>query len=197
MWASRTEKLTQHRGLRVTISRHSQSATFAEVFQGWREDAGFRVLFNSLLADSSYSAFRWETPGVTTATLSQPFECVVLDSPELARSPDPDAFAEHFTQAEAGVAVFPNLGGNAIMIVPTPLAKVAVYTHLADFVRHAPEVQRHALWQSIGETIALRIGAEPVWLNTAGAGVAWLHVRLDNRPKYYHYKPYKHQNIGD
>lgn len=27
-------------------------------------------------------------------------------------------------------------------------------------------------------------------LSTAGAGVRWLHVRVDDRPKYYHYRPY-------
>ena len=31
----------------------------------------------------------------------------------------------------------------------------------------------------------------PIWLNTAGGGVAWLHIRLDHRPKYYRYLPYK------
>lgn len=35
-----------------------------------------------------------------------------------------------------------------------------------------------------------RVGTRPVWLSTAGAGVAWLHVRLDDRPKYYSYRPY-------
>jgi len=31
----------------------------------------------------------------------------------------------------------------------------------------------------------------PTWLSTAGGGVAWLHVRLDTRPKYYRYNPYR------
>ncbi len=35
------------------------------------------------------------------------------------------------------------------------------------------------------------IGHTPLWLSTAGGGVAWLHVRLDSRPKYYGYSPYK------
>jgi NADH:ubiquinone oxidoreductase subunit len=36
-----------------------------------------------------------------------------------------------------------------------------------------------------------RVGEQPVWLSTAGMGVAWLHVRLDDRPKYYGYSPYR------
>jgi hypothetical protein len=62
---------------------------------------------------------------------------------------------------------------------------------LAAFVRHAPQRQRQALWQTVGEAMARRIGHQPVWLSTAGAGVAWLHVRLDNRPKYYSHGPYR------
>jgi len=31
--------------------------------------------------------------------------------------------------------------------------------------------------------------------STAGAGVSWLHVRLDDRPKYYGFKPYKKTEI--
>jgi hypothetical protein len=36
-----------------------------------------------------------------------------------------------------------------------------------------------------------RVSAKPVWLSTAGGGVAWLHVRLDDRPKYYAHAPYR------
>ena len=32
---------------------------------------------------------------------------------------------------------------------------------------------------------------EPIWFSTSGSGVAWLHFRLDSRPKYYTYKPFK------
>jgi hypothetical protein len=115
---------------------------------------------------------------------------VLLDSPGLARRPDRQAFAEHFAGAEAGVAVFPNLGGDAIMVVPCPVAEPSAYGHLAAFVRLAPEAQRHALWQAVGKAMARRVGPSLVWLSTAGAGVSWLHVRLDDRPKYYGYEPY-------
>ena len=36
-----------------------------------------------------------------------------------------------------------------------------------------------------------RIGIQPIWLSTAGMGVPWLHVRLDSRPKYYAFGPYR------
>ena len=191
MWTARSVELADARGVRLTLALDSRPATFADVFRGWQVDAGFRSLFNALLASSSLAAFRWETPAVTDDTLTRPFECVLLDAPGLARRPEPEAFAEHFSGAEGGVAYFANLGGDAILIVPCPVAEPSAYGHLAAFVRLAPEPQRHALWQAVGEAMARRVGAKPVWLSTAGAGVSWLHVRLDDRPKYYGYVPYR------
>jgi hypothetical protein len=178
-------------GTRFAIHLGNELATFDEILRAWQDNAAFRVFFNTLLADTPYPAFRWETPPVTAATLSRPFEFVLLDSPELARHPDPNAFAKHFAKEKADVVAFPNLGGDAELVVPRPVAGPFAYGHLAAFVRHAPEAQRHALWRLVGEAMRRRLGNKPVWLNTAGAGVAWLHVRLDDRPKYYGFAPYR------
>jgi hypothetical protein len=192
MWTTQSKLLADGRGLQCVVNLGSRPATFADVMRGWQEDVTFRMLFNTFLAGVPFSAFRWETPPVTATTITRPFEFVVLDSPGLARRSDPQAFAEHFADAqEAGVIEFPNLGGDAIMIVPCPKAAPDVYGHLAAFVRKAPEEQQHGLWQSVGEAMARRVSARPVWLSTAGAGVSWLHVRLDDRPKYYGFQPYR------
>ncbi len=191
MWTTRSEELTSSHGLRFSVDLNSRPATFADVLRAWQADPDFRSLYNSLLATAPFSAFRWETPPVTGATVLQPFEFVLLESPGLAQYPDPEAFAEHFQGAEAEVVVFPNLGRDAILIVPCLIVDPAAYGHLAAFVRLAPEEQRHALWQGVGEAMARRLGTKPVWLSTAGAGVSWLHVRLDDRPKYYGYAPYR------
>ena len=192
MWTYRSEDLTEERGLRFFVDLDAKPATFADVLRGWQGDAMFRAMFNDLLAASPFSAFRWETPPVTIATVTRPFEFVLLDSPRLARPPDPDAFAEHFKNSpEAEVVTFPNLGRDAIMIVPGLKTDLSAYGHLAAFVREAPEPQRHALWQLVGEAMMRRVGNKPVWLSTAGGGVAWLHVRLDDRPKYYGFEPYR------
>jgi hypothetical protein len=191
MWTARNKQLSGECGLRFAVDLNSRPATITEVLHGWQSDARFRSLFNSLLADAPYTAFRWETPPVTAGLVAQSFEFVLLDSPGLARRPDPGAFAEHFGESVGGVAVFRNLGGDAIMVVPCPLADVTAYGHLAAFVRLAPESQRHAFWQAVAEAMIRRIGVKPVWLSTAGAGVSWLHVRLDDRPKYYGFGPYR------
>lgn len=190
MWAVQQSELPSGRGVRFEIEYSSAPATSAEVIAAWRTDATFRTFFNALLAETPFTAFRWETPGVTIATLDRPFECVLLDDPWLARRPDPTAFAEHFTQSQSVVA-FPNLGRDAVLVVPCPLADHSAYGHLAAFVRHAPGAQRDALWLAVGDAMAKRVGDRPVWLSTAGAGVSWLHVRLDDRSKYYGYAQYR------
>lgn len=192
IWVFRNEPLADERGLRITVQLGAKAASFTEIIRGWQGDPAFRAQFNGWLADSPYQAFRWETPAVTTTTLNRPFECVLLDSPGLAPRPDRSAFAEHFAAAGAdGVVEFQNLGGDATLIVPTPLIDSSAYGHLALFVRQAPEQQRDAFWRFVGNAMERRVGRKPVWLSTAGAGVSWLHVRLDDRPKYYHFTPYR------
>ncbi len=192
MWSTRSEQLTGGRGMKIAIDLDDSPVAYAEVLRRWQLDADLRSLFIGLLADAPFSAFRWETPALTTATANRPFEFVLLDSPGLATTPDVDAFAEHFHSAtEREVVEFSNLGKDAILVVPCPLGPLSAYGHLGAFVRQAPEPQKHALWAAVGAAMQRRLGAKPVWLSTAGAGVSWLHVRLDDRPKYYGYAPFR------
>ena len=192
MWTSRSKQLDNGRVIRVAIDLDSSPVSYAKVLRRWQMDADFRAFFIGLLADSPFSAFRWETPPITTATANQAFEFVLLDSPGLARTPDADAFAEHFSAvAPGGVVEFPNIGKDAIMVVPCPSDPLSAYGHLGTYIRQAPKPQQHSLWELVGAAMQRRLSAKPVWLSTAGAGVAWLHIRLDDRPKYYGYAPYR------
>ena len=120
---------------------------------------------------------------------------------------------QHQQQQSAAAAgcVFQNLGGDAILIAPTDWkespssSSSSCYGHLANFVRGASDEQNVQLWQIVAETLSDRLlgssppssattmtaaSSEPVWFSTAGTGVAWLHFRLDSRPKYYLYQPF-------
>jgi len=161
---------------------------YRDAIAAWRDDDEFRAVFIEALAATPFAAYRWETPRLDRANLDRGFEHVCVDSAGLERAPDREAFAAKFTAAD--VVAFPNLGRGAIMVVPCPHAADPTYTHLGAFVRGAPVTQQHALWREVGAQMSARVGERPVWLSTAGAGVAWLHVRLDDRPKYYSYRPY-------
>lgn len=99
-------------------------------------------------------------------------------------------FAAHFRDDASAVA-FDNLGGDARLVAPCPGTDGAAYQHLAAFVRAAPADAAHALIARVGEEVLRVRGDAPRWVSTAGDGVAWLHVRLDARPKYYVHAPYR------
>jgi hypothetical protein len=180
-------------GRKLSFSENGQPLPYRRVIELWSANAAFRMWFNDVLAQQEYASFRWETPGITNVIAARAFECVVINSPGLAAVPDRHAFSEHFGPDPA--VAFWNLRGDAVLVVPCPLIEAGCYGHLAEFVRHAPVAQRHALWRLTGRQMLQRLSDRPVWLSTAGAGVSWLHVRLDDRPKYYSHAPYKTLNF--
>lgn len=36
--------------------------------------------------------------------------------------------------------------------------------------------------------------SKPVWLSTSGMGIPWLHMRLDQKPKYYSFEPFARES---
>ena len=168
--------------------------TYRDVLRGWREEPAFRSFFTGVLAGSSFAAFRWETPALSLTSIDEAFEFVLIDTPSFAkRAADARTFQQYFTDADqnAGVVAFPSLRGDSLMIVPSPRTSIYAYGHLAAFVREAPSEQVDAFWQVLAEQAEEHLGAKKIWLSTAGGGVAWLHARIDPRPKYYHFEPYK------
>jgi len=182
-------------------------ATFLELLQF---DKHFRTYFIHLLSEIPFRAYQWETPPLNSSTVTSPFEFVVTSSPGIDIPPNPAPFEAFFTSGK-DIAVFQNLGGDATLIAPSPDfessggTQLKNFSHLGVFMRHAPALLQHSLWQTVGQTTNQRVekmkiksnaNNRAVWLNTAGGGVAWLHIRLDSRPKYYRHLPYKKGNKG-
>lgn len=199
MFDATLKNLNDGRIHKYVVTQNRQPITYSEVLNLWQYDSYFRSFFISLLSESPFSAYRWETPPITKDTVKRQFEFVLLNSPELTSNPDKTTFRDYFTTDDVnnGIVVFENLGKDAILVVPSPRdsnssweGTFSAYSHLAAFIRGASDAQKHSLWRIVGQTVQQQISDYPLWVSTAGGGVAWLHVRLDSRPKYYGYKKY-------
>ncbi len=184
------ELLAGGRIQQVALLAGERPFSYADIIQKWQSDNAFRDFFIDLLAQAPFVAYYWETPPITQATLKRPFECVFVNAPSLANVPaQRRAFANYFN--DNSVVDFPNLGGDAHLVVPCPQNPGDAFAHLATFSRNAPLAQQHQFWQRVGLAVANAVGQRPLWVSTSGLGVYWLHVRLDSRPKYYTYQPYR------
>lgn len=176
---------------RYKIYQDDQQLTYSQVIQLLKNDINFRLFYNNLLAESPFKAFFWENPPIIKSTIHQLYEFVLVNSNSLSRvEADKRTFFNYFSESENKVVSFENLGKDALLVVPKPMDKLK-YPHIAHFVRNAPEVQIQEFWQQVGQQVENRISNKKMWVSTSGLGVYWLHVRLDARPKYYTYRPYK------
>ena len=190
MWQAGIDSIPS--GLRCRILGDGVQLTFRELFDHLENDSAFAEWYSKTLSEASPRAFFWEHPPLTVDNFDGAAEFVLIESPSLARlHADPEPFTDQFVRhPDAEVITFSNLGGDALLIVPTPITAHEAYPHLAAFLRGAPKRQIEALWRAAAQAVRETLGANPRWLSTAGLGVSWLHLRLDTRPKYYRFGPY-------
>lgn len=176
----------------VRLRRDGRRLSHADFARALQEPAGADAL-TRLIADSPHPALFWECAPSSRERQDEPLEFALLDSPRLARA-EPDRWS--FSQQLAGVrhvATFDNLSGRSVLVAPAQVVEPGNYTHLACFLRGAPQHQTRSLWAAVGAALQRRWRSDPstVWLSTSGLGVSWLHVRLDPLPKYYTHRPYR------
>ena len=189
-WRAESTQLESTGALRLRFHRDGEYLSFADFLQALVEESELRQCLHQALHDAPYIAYRWETPPLTSSNIAREFECLLHDSPDLEVPADPTDFSAHFKPGE-DVVNFENLGADALLIVPCPVSDTTNYSHIGAFHRSAPSHQVHALWQTVASSVLARVGGKPLWLSTAGGGVDWLHVRIDDRPKYYRHIPWR------
>lgn len=192
MWCVTTENIDE-RTRRSVLLRDGVRVSFGSVIDGWQVDQDVRSCMIEDLSTQPFPAYCWETPPLSQSSLEQPFEYVIVAQAGLQRfAADPEPFLGYFKASAAAddILTFPNLGGDATLVVPRPRVDHRAYAHLGVFMREAPEAQRHSLFRAVGLAMRGRLSSNNTWLSTAGLGVSWLHVRLDSRPKYYNFLPY-------
>jgi hypothetical protein len=180
----------------VTLFQDGVSLTFRQLFELLQDSSDFATWYTRQLKESRFPCYFWEHPPLTRTTIDLDAEFALVNAPMLHNlRPNAASFRSYFTAGE--VVSFRNLGGDAILIAPSPVDASQGYAHLSAFLHKAPDSQVRALWHSVGQTICNALTDKPIWLSTSGLGVAWLHVRLDSSPKYYQHQPYKMPPAAD
>lgn len=181
------------------VSREGRTLTFADVFDLWKSNPIFVSFFISIFERCGYRGYVWETAPITKSSLSAPFEFVIHSSPRASNIADHDTFKEYFDvkNAPEGIVSFNNLGGDALLVVPSPYRDDIDYSGLPQFLENAPYTQKLEIWRQVSAEASSHLSENPLWISVAGGGIAWLHIRLDSEPKYYRHRPYTELSLTD
>jgi Family of unknown function (DUF6940) len=193
MWEMHSEALNTNVSKHV-ITERGIPLTNAQVIRNLAGSDEFNDYISTVLASSPFPAFFWECAPLSRSRLGLPFEFVLSNSTQLVNvRADPAAFMPYCNHRPVGESIvrFDNLGGDAVLVAPCPFASDSAWPHLADFVRDAPALIKREFWSCAGAALIENMDQRPLWLSTSGLGVYWLHLRLDTRPKYYTYEPYR------
>ena len=154
-----------------------------------------------LLLSINYEAIFFESESYNWSSLNsdnRKYKFAILNAPSLAKSAEESSslsFQEHLHKCnleESYATSFENLGHDAKLIIPCDTGKN--YGHLLSFVRNANKMEIQGFLKYLGSQTLDWIKEQDsslVWFNTSGTGVSYLHFRLDSRPKYYQYQPFK------
>jgi len=152
-----------------------------------------------------FEDYFWECNPVSLHTLdSTVYEFVLIHATLMhEKETNPDAFNDKFVNHMGTLDCLqfmtpspPPKGTNLLAPSRAPGTDLPVYRSMGSFFRGAPEQQLHNMLHLLGSHMPERMRARgdptlPLWLSTAGYDIAWLHIRLDDKPKYYRFKEYK------
>eukprot|EP00960_Hanusia_phi_P013863 406318-Hanusia_phi.AAC.4 len=156
----------------------------------------FKTLLVNVMNSVPFKSYFWETIPFSDRTAGTiGFQFVCLNAPNLEGL---QADCTSFGSAHGQIRVFPSLSRDAVLVVPPDRSADGEFGHfthcyvgLRNFdaqgrgqYRKVHVIDQAGNFSMLGPTV-------PVWVNTEGSGVPWLHLRIDTRPKYYHYDPFR------
>ena len=146
---------------------------WSDVLDGWSNG---KVL---VYPKNRKNRFQWNTSVLRkNSKFKQSFKTDTFPSVQ-----DFSPFLEHIEGSKNKYVVsFPNLGKDAILVIPQP-RKNKNFATLKDFIDNASLKQQQEFWKETAR-IAKQMLSD-VYISTSGHGVNYLHVRISKKPKYY------------
>lgn len=190
----------RYQALVLTNQETTRGASIHEWIQAMLHSDQALQAFIDVLRQNPYPAFFFETKSVTLANVhNQTFEFVLVNAPRLdafaSTHPNPGKFATPFAACTTTPAcVFTSLHKGSTLISPQPPADPTTlthYAHLAAFCRLADPTIVAATWRMALQAYLAHMDERAWYFSTSGLGVAWLHFRVEDTPRYYSYPPFK------
>lgn len=181
-----SEKISDYITKLRIFSSSSNSYYSFEDFLSLLANKTFALYFSECIIEFSKGfPICLEIPCINSKNFSNSiFECCVIISPDLDNlDVDPVTFSKYFTGKNDIVSFF-NLDKSSILISPKSDGKN--YKHLYSFLVNSTKDKIAELWYLVSkEAKKLVDSGTNVWISTSGYGVGWLHIRIDQKPKYY------------
>ena len=156
-----TESLQEH--FQVTRESPEVDKIFTEVsyrqfLNKIQDEESFRREFINVLKNSRFKTYFFETPKVTKQSLDDKFEFILSAADGLKNvNADKDTFQDYFLKCkDSPVITFPNLGNNAVLVVPCPLeggSKLEQYSSIGPFMRNIDLKQVNQFWIEAARTM--------------------------------------------
>ena len=158
-----------------TLSRESSHVdkvltelTYREFLTKIVSEENFRSEFINILKRSRFGTYFFETPKVSKESLDDKFEFILSSADALKNvRADKFTFQDYFGKCrDSTVVTFPNLGQDAVLVVPCPPPSNSVnhYSSLGPFLRTADNTRVHDFWIEAARTM-LQTVKEKVGLN--------------------------------
>ena len=133
--------------VKYKISENERIISFKDWINFLKESEEFVEFFVDILKSNKYDAFFWEVKPTNLKKVNEEFEFVLVKSRTLSKvEANESSFKECFEKGKEVIS-FPNLRGDAQLVVPTPINEIENYNHLANFVRKAPKKQVMKFWE--------------------------------------------------
>lgn len=187
----------QYHKFRV-IDNNSVELTYMQIFKLSKCDE-FCNNFINIFENIYFDFYFFEVKPIKYHCIhNESFEFVVsYPSVPFLGSADYSCFKEYgIVKNDNSIIHFHNKSGDCLLICPTYNCNYEKknYAHIGLFMKSKNNEQKIQLIQTMLITYYNQLKETPnkfKWLSTHGLGVPWLHVRIDNSPKYIAFEEYR------
>lgn len=184
--------------IRLSNETTNNFIKWIDIFDNFTNKIFISSFINILSKTNQFDEYYLEfSPTTSNQINSDIFEFVLIKTSGFTLKADIFPFGvEKINKNSNQIIWFPNPSNSAVLVVPcfNHLFPIDDYIHIGTFMRSSNINQKFNLVITMFKIYFNELLSEPnkkLWLSTHGKGVGWLHIRIDQIPKYITYKPYK------